>query len=353
MNAAIKTSTILGVLLATTSALAGLKVGDKAPSLGTMEWIKGQPVDFGKDLGKKLYLVEFWATWCPPCKVSIPLLTDLQKKYKDELTIVSVTSPDPRNSQAVVTQFVKQQGDAMGYTVAFDQSGTTSQKYLLASGAQGIPHAYLVDHKGTIVWQGSPLQESPVHPPLESIVSGVLAGTFDYDKSNLIIQKFQPVERYRQFGQWPEIQKVMRDILAIDPAHQIAMSWMMSGYMAPPGDLPGMTVWARGYVAEHQSNPLALSRLADLLGSIPDPGMRLPDLALTAARRAYESGRAKPQPEYAASYAAALFQIGKLDRAVALQQEAATLAQGAEKKTLQAILDYYKTCKKLFDETGG
>lgn len=353
MNAAIKTSTILGVLLATTSAHAGLKVGDKAPSLGTMEWIKGQPVDFGKDLGKKLYLVEFWATWCPPCKVSIPLLTDLQKKYKDELTIVSVTSPDPRNSQAVVKQFVKQQGDAMGYTVAFDQTGTTSQKYLLASGAPGIPHAYLVDHKGTIVWQGSPLQESPVHPPLESIVESVIAGTFDYDKSNLIIQKFRPVERYVRFGQWTEIQKVMRDVLAIDPAHQIAMSWMLSGYVTPPGDLSGMTAWAKGYIAEHQSNPLALSRLADLLGAIPDPGMRLPALALSAARRAHESSRAKPKPQYAAAYAAALFQIGRLDRAVALQQEAATLAQGDEQKTHQAILDYYKACKNLFDETDG
>jgi thiol-disulfide isomerase/thioredoxin len=353
MKASRKVTTILGGLAMATSALAGLKVGDKAPSLGTMEWIKGQPVDFAKDLGKKLYLVEFWATWCPPCKVSIPLLTDLQKKYKDDLTIVSVTSPDPRNSQEMVKQFVTQQGDAMDYTVAFDGVGTTSQQYLLASGAPGIPHAFLVDRKGTIVWQGSPLQESAVHPPLDSIVEGVLAGTFDYEKSNRVIEKFMAINTYAQTGRWPEFLSGLRDILAIDPANQIAMSSMLSVYLDPLGDAAGMTAWAKEYVAQQKDNPTALSRLADLLSSIPDPGARRPALALEAARRAYEVGKTKPRPEFAASYAAALFQIGRLDRAIALQQEAVALARGANHDTERAVLDYYKTCKKLYDESGG
>src|SRR5437868_8519116 len=64
-----------------------LKAGDKAPAIKADKWVKGDAVT-GFEKGK-VYVVEFWATWCGPCKESIPHLTALQKEHKD-VTIIGV-----------------------------------------------------------------------------------------------------------------------------------------------------------------------------------------------------------------------------------------------------------------------
>jgi len=55
----------------------------QAPALDIEEWVQGAKVDLATDASKKVQLVEFWATWCPTCKASVPKLSELQDKYKD------------------------------------------------------------------------------------------------------------------------------------------------------------------------------------------------------------------------------------------------------------------------------
>src|SRR5438105_4278369 len=95
-------------LAAAARAEGPLSVGDSAPKLKVKEFVKGDPV---KDLEKgKVHVVEFWATWCGPCRVSIPHLTELQKKHKDVVFIgVSVSERDFDN----VKPFVEKMGDKM------------------------------------------------------------------------------------------------------------------------------------------------------------------------------------------------------------------------------------------------
>ena len=142
---------------------AGLNTGDIAPPLSVAEWIKGAPVDLKKDGSKKIHVVEFWAVWCPPCKMSVPLLTKLQKKHAKDVTIIGITEPDfGRNSPASIRRFVKSQGAQMGYTVAVD-TGRTTQSYMVAAGVDGIPHAFVVgkdariaDHRRSAASRKSP-----------------------------------------------------------------------------------------------------------------------------------------------------------------------------------------------------
>ena len=101
------------------------------------------------DLSGKPTIVEFWATWCPPCRKSIPHLNEIYKKYKERgLEIVGITD----ENQAVVEEFLKKQ--PIDYHVGLDQGG----KYSAGFGIEGIPHAFLVSKAGKVVWEGHPME---------------------------------------------------------------------------------------------------------------------------------------------------------------------------------------------------
>ena len=126
------------------------KLGDTAPALNVSEFVKGNAVDV-TDGGT--YVVEFWATWCPPCRTSIPHLTELQEKFKDKnVTFVGVS----QEGLNTVKPFVKEMGESMDYTVAVDQNGQTTSAYLAPFGVRGIPHAFVVKD-GKLAWHGHPM----------------------------------------------------------------------------------------------------------------------------------------------------------------------------------------------------
>src|SRR5690348_10141347 len=115
-----RTVMLLALLAGSSLTLAAeptLKVGDPAPKLQTGKWIQGEPV---KELEKgKAYIVEFWATWCGPCRASIPHLNATYQKYKDKgLVVIGQDCWERDESQ--VAPFVKQMGDKMTYRVALD-----------------------------------------------------------------------------------------------------------------------------------------------------------------------------------------------------------------------------------------
>lgn len=183
-----------------------LTIGDEAPPIAVSSWVKGGPIESFQD--NKVYIVEFWATWCGPCRTSIPHLTELQKEYKDrgvEVIGVSVFESDP----AEVEPFVEEMGESMEYHVAKDQipdggdrgDGEMAQKWMEAAEEGGIPTAFIVSG-GKVAWIGHPMS---MDEPLAKIVAG------DYDIAAAAeARKEEKVREQRVAAMRQELMSAMR-----------------------------------------------------------------------------------------------------------------------------------------------
>ncbi|MDR2762152.1 MAG: redoxin family protein [Planctomycetaceae bacterium] len=105
-----------------------------------------------KDIKGKFVLVEVWATWCPSCRRSLPLLEFFHEKYKDELVVVSIceTNKDELNKMDAKIKFKD-----IKSSVAVD----TKRRFANALDVKGIPHAVLIEPiEGVVLWEGMPTQ---------------------------------------------------------------------------------------------------------------------------------------------------------------------------------------------------
>lgn len=119
------------------------------PEINAVRWLNTEqnPVTLA-GLRGKVVVVEFWATWCPPCRASIPHLVKLHNKYKDEgVVIIGLTDED--YDRAKIGEFVQK----MNMTYIVGTGSTSGPEY----GVRGIPHAVVVGRDGRQVWRGHPM----------------------------------------------------------------------------------------------------------------------------------------------------------------------------------------------------
>lgn len=108
--------------------------------------IEGNRFRLSDHLGKKVIVLDFWATWCDPCKASMPHLIDLYEKHKDDGLLVVAVSIDGPESIALVKKEVAQLG--MSFPVVLDTESRVVANY---NPRRSAPYSVIIDKGGHVV----------------------------------------------------------------------------------------------------------------------------------------------------------------------------------------------------------
>ena len=125
-------------------ASAQLKVGQAAPEI-SLPGVKDNIINLSSFKGK-VVLIDFWASWCAPCRASVPSVIKLYKKYKIKGFEVFGVSIDSKKSDWIKAIA----HDKINYTQVYDLAGWNSP-VALQYGVDAIPNTFLLDKTGKVV----------------------------------------------------------------------------------------------------------------------------------------------------------------------------------------------------------
>ncbi|GAB4514736.1 MAG: redoxin domain-containing protein [Phycisphaerales bacterium] len=323
-------------------------IGDPAPPLYISEWLKGDPVD-GFEQGR-VYVVEFWATWCGPCIAGMPHISELQAQYKDEVTVIGVNIWDDDGSH--VPAWMDERGDElMQYTVALQEGTKMADEWMKPAGQNGIPSAFIIDRDATIAWIGHPMS-------MDEPLAQVVAGTFDAEaaareQARIRAERERAMREQRAFldRAGEDLERVrnsegrsklraIEDVLAMDPPEQFALSYFMTGMETALGEM-GDVEAARGFFDRHKeivwdSRNMLNSLSWQILTSPDYEGHRDADLALEIGLRAHELAEGK-DAAIADTVARAYFL-----KAIEIQKGAVEMSDASMRTSLENQLEIYE-----------
>lgn len=293
--------TLLTCAVATQAQTIG--PGSKAPALAVKAWFKGKPVP--KLESGKIYVVEFWATWCGPCIESIPHITSIAQKNTD-VTFVGVSILEP-NEGGAIQKFVDNMGDKMNYNVGWggNQDGM-SKTWFSAASQNGIPTAFIVKDQ-VIQWVGHPMR-------LEKPLQEIKANTFDLAAHKASFEKIA-AENRRQIAKFDENKAI--DALFADgkraeahrqldaylkkyPAETDSVEATKFRWLASE-DAKAWHVQAAEYSESKSETKIARLLRYALLQAEPKGNRKLAEVALELALKGSDGKSATPY-NYAATY---------------------------------------------------
>lgn len=282
-----------------------LTVGDPAPTISDVRWVGGDEIRAWS--AGHVYVVDFWATWCPPCIDGLRKLQTLEDRFApNNVHCVAVAVWPGKKSKApeeVLALFPE-----LSYSLAIDRDDATADALLKASRSTGLPTTMIIDREGRLAWVGPPGDE------FEEALDGIVTGSFDLSaarqadivrrQAEVFIGQAATAERS---GDFLAAIAFIDQAIAVDPdkfsayrgwqyeiallrledpgkAEQVANSLLES----PQGDDPfPLFVLATRIVNNYDETPedhrdldLALHCASTALANKPDPGYE--DLALVA-----------------------------------------------------------------------
>jgi thiol-disulfide isomerase/thioredoxin len=116
-------------------------VGQSAPAFRLTN-LAGQEVALADHLGKDVVVLDFWASWCPPCRKGLPVLDSVAKAYAGEP--VAVYGVNIREGKSLVQNFLRDR--QLSLNVLLDETGMVADDY----GVSGIPQTVIIDKTGQI-----------------------------------------------------------------------------------------------------------------------------------------------------------------------------------------------------------
>jgi thiol-disulfide isomerase/thioredoxin len=329
-----------------------LGVGDKAPRLDAVAWLQGEPVTEWQE--GQVYVLDFWATWCGPCKATIPHINELGRKYADQGVNVIGVAIWPRDGMVPTADYVAEQGDGMAYRIAEDVDGRTAEAFMRAALCNGIPTVMVVDRTGTFAWIGHPMS---LDEPLAQIVAG------NADREAFIAADKKRRNAARKDGEvqarlskinaglkqayaaqdWPAALAAIDEMIALD-GKDPSFPRLKYSLLLKSGDAAGASSYGATLVSGSlKESPQGLNELAwyivDPEGEL-EPRQRDLALAMAAAVRADELTKHK-DANILDTLARVHFHKGDVDKAVELQKQAVELATVEQRALLQPSLDEY------------
>ena len=306
MSNKLLTKFLIAVLFISLLPLNAVELGDKAPEVKISTWVKGnnKAIKFGD--GKTVYVLDAWRTWCPASKTSSIVLTKLQEKYKNKNVVVVGISNEPPDK---VKAFVKTMGNKMNYEIGIDPNSTLLNKYLKPFDIHSMPHTFIVDQEGLIVWHGHPLAG------LDKVVESILSGEYCFKSA-------------KELATYRKHYKTYFEQLVIKKDRQKARRTAIIAYT----DLKDCSKYLNEFAWFILTNKAMKSK--DI------------DIALIMSSRAASLTKSK-DPNILDTYARALFELGRVKQAISVQKKAISLVKDEKLKKQVFIPSLQKYENKL------
>ena len=328
---------------ATSEGVPPIVIGDQAPMITDVEWVRGEEI--GEWAAGHVYVIDFWATWCPPCIEGLRHLQTLDDRLsKEDVHFIAVAVWPTENSKP--PEEVLDRLPELKYSLAIDIDNATADALLSASRCSGLPTTMIVDRRSRLAWVGSP--DNGFEDSLEVIVSGSydIAAARQADtirhRAEVFISGASKAERS---GEFLSAIDLIDQAVAVDPDRfSVYRGWQYEIALLRLEDPQLAKQVAKNLLESPQGDdtyPLSIlaTRIINNYDQTPEDQRDL-DLALHCARTAVENN---PDPGYddLALVAEVYALRGDFEAAVTIQKMAMSGVEPADKVTAEKALEEY------------